>query len=80
MTAMERTEDNLVAWIASWQAAVGIGDDMAMVQPPERGLLVASDMLIESQKPIKYTLDGENYQAGKTLRITMGPRLELVVC
>jgi diacylglycerol kinase family enzyme len=41
---------------------------------------VASDMVIESQKPIKYTLDGENYQTGNTLHITMGPRLELVVC
>jgi diacylglycerol kinase (ATP) len=41
---------------------------------------VASEMLIRSKKPIKYTLDGENYKTGKTLRITAGPRLELVVC
>jgi len=41
---------------------------------------VASEMVIESKKPIKYTLDGENYNTGSTLKITMGPRLELVVC
>jgi diacylglycerol kinase family enzyme len=41
---------------------------------------VASKMVIESQKPIKYTLDGEVYKAGNTLEVTMGPRLELVVC
>jgi diacylglycerol kinase family enzyme len=41
---------------------------------------VASEMVIESQKPIKYTLDGEVYQTGNTLKVNMGPRLELVVC
>jgi diacylglycerol kinase (ATP) len=41
---------------------------------------VASEMVLEADKPIKYTLDGENYEAGRTLRITTGPRLELVVC
>ncbi len=41
---------------------------------------VASEMVLEAQKPIKYTLDGENYHAGRKLRITTGPRLELIVC
>lgn len=41
---------------------------------------VASEMVIESKKPIKYTLDGENYNTGNTLKITTGPRLELVIC
>jgi hypothetical protein len=41
---------------------------------------VASEMVIESKKPIKYTLDGENYKTGNTMKIEMGPRLELVVC
>jgi diacylglycerol kinase family enzyme len=41
---------------------------------------VASEMVIESKKPIKYTLDGEVYQTGNTLKVNMGPRLELVVC
>jgi diacylglycerol kinase (ATP) len=48
----------------------------------ERKMLedIASEVLIESKKPISYTLDGENYTTGHELGIVCGPRLEIIVC
>jgi len=40
---------------------------------------VASELVLESEQPMGYTLDGENYQAEGELRVTTGPRLEIVV-
>ena len=48
---MEKSEDNLVAWIAgrfpNVDLPIGIGDDMAMLPASGSGLLVTSDMLMD---------------------------------
>ncbi|MEK6643191.1 MAG: thiamine-phosphate kinase [Planctomycetota bacterium] len=48
---MEKSEDNLIAWIAGRfpevDLPIGIGDDMAMLPASESGLLVTSDMLMD---------------------------------
>jgi diacylglycerol kinase family enzyme len=41
--------------------------------------MVAEEVVLESNEPLKYTLDGENYENGRTLRISTGPRLEILV-
>jgi len=40
---------------------------------------VAEEALLESEEPLRYTLDGENYRNGKKLKIATGRRLEIVV-
>ncbi|MBW1870520.1 MAG: hypothetical protein JRJ19_00545 [Deltaproteobacteria bacterium] len=41
--------------------------------------IVAKEVLIESDKPLKYTLDGENYTSGLQLKIGTGPRLRIII-
>jgi diacylglycerol kinase (ATP) len=41
--------------------------------------MVAKEVLIESDKPLKYTLDGENYTSGLQLKIGTGPRLQIII-
>ena len=41
--------------------------------------MVASEVILESDRPMGYTLDGENHASGRELRITTGPRLEIIV-
>jgi thiamine-monophosphate kinase len=48
---VEKSEDTLIAWIASRYPAgdipIGIGDDMAMLPPAESGLLITADMIMD---------------------------------
>lgn len=48
---MEKSEDNLIAWIAANYPAtdlpIGIGDDMAMLPRTDSGYLVTTDMLMD---------------------------------
>src|SRR5262249_27750342 len=48
---MEKTEENLVNWIASRYPSgdlpIGIGDDMAMLPSSAAGILITADMLMD---------------------------------
>jgi diacylglycerol kinase family enzyme len=41
--------------------------------------LSASHVFIRSDQELNYTLDGENFSTGKTLALSTGPRLEIIV-
>jgi diacylglycerol kinase family enzyme len=49
------------------------------VDPKKVVEVVAHEVLLESDDPLSYTLDGENYSTGNTLKISTGPRLQIIV-
>ncbi|MBI5762365.1 MAG: thiamine-phosphate kinase [Planctomycetes bacterium] len=80
---MEKSEDQLIAWIASrfprTDLPIGIGDDMAMLPGSAAGYLVTSDMLMDGVD-FKTTVHSPELIGRKALAVSLSDCAAMAVC